>query len=337
MKEKMMQDTKMQDTEGPPMNTNKNKQTIYERVFKMKRMSAFAIFIVPLLVTFANADTGKSLEQKIANKAASRIEGAFGARIGDKFDVETAIGKSHMTDGTPLYKFTPINPYDKFDTYYILITPVTKIIYSIWAQGEMENDDACKHEQKVLMELLTGKYGSTKGTSYSNVFYDVARITQGDRDIYTDCTESEKITLKVIYIDHKLEKQAEEESLVLEAAEEKTDEIKLINKIVVVKTFEEPSPLTLFAPQGTTVIWVNHSRYAVEIIFVGKQVVLACSSPANFFIGKDGSYESNKISSGGTASLCFVERGRYAYKTKPSKAFFLGKKGKEHYGTIWIK
>jgi hypothetical protein len=321
MKEKMMQDTKMQDTEGPPMNTHKNKQTIYERVFKMKRMSAFAIFIVPLLVTFTNADTGKSLEQKIANKAASRIEGAFGARIGDKFDVETAIGKSHMTDGTPLYKFTPINPYDKFDTYYILITPVTKIIYSIWAQGEMENDDACKHEQKVLMELLTGKYGSTKGTSYSNVFYDVARITQGDRDIYTDCTESEKITLKVVYID----------------AEEKTDEIKLINKIVVVKTFEEPSPLTLFAPQGTTVIWVNHSRYAVEIIFVGKQVVLACSSPANFFIGKDGSYESNKISSGGTASLCFVERGRYAYKTKPSKAFFLGKKGKEHYGTIWIK
>ena len=225
MKEKMMQ-----DTDGSPMNTNRNKQTIYERVFKMKRMSVFAIFIVPLLVTFANADTGKSLEQKIASKAESRIEGAFGARIGEKFDVETAIGKSHMRDGTPLYKFSPINPYDKFDTYYILITPVSKIIYSIWAQGEMENDDVCKHEQKVLMELLTEKYGSTKRTSSSNVFYDVARITQGDRDIYTDCAESEKITLKVVYIDHRLEKQAEEESLVLEAAEDKTDDIKLINK-----------------------------------------------------------------------------------------------------------
>ncbi|MEE9503756.1 MAG: hypothetical protein V3V90_01375, partial [Thermodesulfobacteriota bacterium] len=85
------------------------------------------------------------------------------------------------------------------------------------------------------------------------------------------------------------------------------------------------------------VIWVNHSRFSVEVIFIGKQVVLACGSPVNFFVGKDGSYESHKIPSGGTASLCFLEKGRYTYKTKPSKRFILGKKGEEHYGTVWIK
>jgi plastocyanin len=121
------------------------------------------------------------------------------------------------------------------------------------------------------------------------------------------------------------------------AAEEKTEALTITNKIVVVKTFEQPDPVTLFGQPGTTVIWVNHSKFPVEVLFTEKKVVLACGSPMNFFVGKEGSYESNKIPSGGTASLCFTEKGRYVYKTKPSKNFPLGKKGKEHSGTIWIK
>ena len=121
------------------------------------------------------------------------------------------------------------------------------------------------------------------------------------------------------------------------AAEEKTETLTITNKIVVVKTVEQPDPVTLFGQPGTTVIWVNHSKYPVEVIFTEKQVVLACGSPMNFFVNKEGTYESHKIPSGGTASLCFTEQGRYVYKTKPSKNFPLGKKGKEHSGTIWIK
>jgi len=117
----------------------------------------------------------------------------------------------------------------------------------------------------------------------------------------------------------------------------KTDTLTITNKIVVVKTFEQPDPVTLFGQPGTTVIWVNHSKYPVEVLFTEKQVVLACGSPINFFVNKEGSYESQKIPSGGTASLCFTEKGRYVYKTKPSRNFPLGKKGKEHSGTIWIK
>ena len=121
------------------------------------------------------------------------------------------------------------------------------------------------------------------------------------------------------------------------AAEEKTETLTITNKIVVVKTVEQPDPVTLFGKPGTTVIWVNHSKYPVEVIFTEKQVVLACGSPMNFFVNKEGTYESHKIPSGGTASLCFTEKGRYVYTTKPSKNFPLGKKGKEHSGTIWIK
>ena len=121
------------------------------------------------------------------------------------------------------------------------------------------------------------------------------------------------------------------------AAEETAETLTITNKIVVVKTVEQPDPVTLFGKPGTTVIWVNHSKYPVEVIFTEKQVVLACGSPMNFFVNKEGTYESHKIPSGGTASLCFTEKGRYVYKTKPSKNFPLGKKGTEHSGTIWIK
>ena len=120
-------------------------------------------------------------------------------------------------------------------------------------------------------------------------------------------------------------------------AEEETGDLTITNKIVVVKTFEEPDPVTLFGTVGTTVIWINHSKYPVQVVFLEKQVVLACGSPVNFVVGKDGTYESSKISSGGTASLCFTEKGRYSYKTIPSNKFIVGKKGKEHFGTVWIK
>jgi len=302
----------------------------------MKRISVFEICVLSLLITLINADVGNALEQKKTSGAVSAIKGAFGVKLGDKFTL-TAIGRENLTDGIPFYKFSPVNPYDKCDSYYVHITPTTKIIYSIVAQGEMKNDAACTNEQNVLMELLTKKYGSTQGRSFFNALRDAERIAQGDREIYIGCTGSDNTTLRIVYTDHKIGKQAEEESTILGAAEEKTDDMKISNRIVVVKTFEEPDPVTLFAPLGTTVIWVNHSRFPVEILFIGKQVVVACGSSVNFFVGQDGSYESNKIPSGGTASLCFLEKGRYAYKTKPSKTFILGKKGKEHYGTVWIK
>ena len=121
------------------------------------------------------------------------------------------------------------------------------------------------------------------------------------------------------------------------AAGEKTEEIKVINKIVTITSREGVRPVTLTSKPGTTVVWVNHSRYPEEILFLDKKVVLACSSPVNFFVGKDGAYESAKIPFGGTASLCFTEKGRYDYIIKSSRTFYLQRIEREHRGTIWIK
>ena len=120
------------------------------------------------------------------------------------------------------------------------------------------------------------------------------------------------------------------------AEEEKGEEVKMINKIVTVKTYEGLVPATLRSEPGTTVIWVNHSPQPVEILFLDKKVVLACGAPVNFFVGKDGAYESGKIPFGGTASLCFTEKGKYEYVFKTSATFYPMKE-KEHRGTVWIK
>jgi plastocyanin len=119
-------------------------------------------------------------------------------------------------------------------------------------------------------------------------------------------------------------------------AEEKTDEIQMVNKIISISAREGIKPSTLSSSPGTTVIWVNHSNQPAEILFLDKKVTLACGSPVNFFVGKDGAYESAKIPFGGTASLCFTEKGRFDYVYKTSSTFY-PLQDKEHQGIIWIK
>ena len=120
------------------------------------------------------------------------------------------------------------------------------------------------------------------------------------------------------------------------AAEEKKEELKIVNKIITVD-YEGTRPVTLTSKPGTTVIWVNNSRFPIEILFLDKQVTLACGSPVNFFIGVDKTYESNKIPSGGTGSLCFLEEGTYEYKVKSSQTFYTGRIQRGEKGTVIIK
>ena len=120
------------------------------------------------------------------------------------------------------------------------------------------------------------------------------------------------------------------------AADEKQEDLKIVNKIIVIDS-EGTRPVKLTSQPGTTVIWVNNSRFPIEILFLDKQVTLSCGSPVNFFIGEDKTYESNKIPSGGTASLCFMEAGTYDYRIKASTTFYTGRIQKGEKGTVIIK
>jgi plastocyanin len=124
------------------------------------------------------------------------------------------------------------------------------------------------------------------------------------------------------------------------AAEEIPQELTLTTENIIIKNNRVLDPQSLTSKLGTTVIWINTSAFPVEIIFLGKKVALACGSPMNFSIDKDGAFHSAIIPRGGTASLCFIEKGTYSYKLETSGMLTLeyGKQErKESQGTIVIE
>jgi len=124
------------------------------------------------------------------------------------------------------------------------------------------------------------------------------------------------------------------------AAEEGAEELKVTNKVVRISAKEGATPSNLTSEPGTTVIWVNNARSILEVLFLDKKVTLACGSPVNFFVGESGAYESGKIPYGGTASLCFTQKGTYEYVVTVNTTYYkpaFGGLEKQHKGLIIIK
>lgn len=86
-------------------------------------------------------------------------------------------------------------------------------------------------------------------------------------------------------------------------------------QIVTVNDVKGISPLNIKAKKGTAIIWLNDGYSPLSITFKGEQkVYVACKQPVNFVVGPDGSFVSTWIPNGGTASLCFIEAGKYKYE-----------------------
>lgn len=84
------------------------------------------------------------------------IEGAFGYKFGDTFN------SSHLKrvaiGGSDMYQIKPLNPYVAFSEYYVLPSPKTQKIQSIYARGYYKTLNACVDEYKVLLMYLKDKY-----------------------------------------------------------------------------------------------------------------------------------------------------------------------------------
>jgi hypothetical protein len=145
--------------------------------------------------------------------ATDKIESAFGKKLGDVFEPSSAVGTSKLTDGTPMYEFSTTNGFRSFKRYYVLITPTTHRIYSIWGIGSVDNTAAGQKEQAVIMEILKEKYGSEAKQGLLDSIGDVKRVSQGNRYIVTKLTGFTDVTLDIRYYDEDVEKAAEEERL----------------------------------------------------------------------------------------------------------------------------
>lgn len=151
-----------------------------------------------------------------ATPAVEKIEGAFGKRLGDIFHPAQAVGTSKLTDGTPMYEFATTTGFRSFKRYYVMVTPTTHKIYSIWGIGSVENTEAGKKEQAVIMELLRQKYGVAEKEGLFDSLGDVKRVTQRDRYVVTKLTGFANVTIEIRYYDQQMEKLAEKERLASE-------------------------------------------------------------------------------------------------------------------------
>ena len=145
------------------------------------------------------------------------ISGAFGIELGAKFDTTSIIGKGSLTDGTPMYKFKPENSFRSFSRYYVLITPKTKKVYSIWGIGDIDSDAKCRKEQDLVMAILVKKYGEMDDQGLMSSLYDSKTISQGDKSVSTKCSGFSDVTIDIRYYDHELKTLAEKERIELES------------------------------------------------------------------------------------------------------------------------
>jgi plastocyanin len=85
--------------------------------------------------------------------------------------------------------------------------------------------------------------------------------------------------------------------------------------IVLKSDTQAISPDPLKVKQGNTIIWVNQGKEPITIIIKTK-VGIACKNPVNFYADLFGHYETGQILPGATASICFIDKGKYEYEVK---------------------
>lgn len=149
--------------------------------------------------------------------ASEPIEGAFGQKFGDVFDIEKAISKGALTSGTPMYEFKPDKGFRSFSRYFVLVTPATHKIYSIWGLGKVPNKETGAQEQSLVMQLLSEKYGDIDKADPMDAFNNIKHITKGSRYVLTKIDGVMDFSIEIRYVDQELEKLAEKERLVIEA------------------------------------------------------------------------------------------------------------------------
>ena len=90
-------------------------------------------------------------------------------------------------------------------------------------------------------------------------------------------------------------------------------------KMIMIRS-DTITPKTATIDKGTTVIWVNTTSGGVNIFFSkGREIEAVCAAPSRFALDNEQKYNSGDIPQGGTASVCFLEAGKYEYDVARSK------------------
>ena len=163
-----------------------------------------------VLVDARSSATGLTDGMRIS-PADEVIKGAFGKQLGDVISRAQVIGVSELTDGTPMYEFAPQSGLRSLTHYYVLITPSSRRIHSIWGRGAFQTTAAAANEQKVLVELLRRKYGEPDKEGFADRMDDSIWFTRGKRHICTRIVGFSNPSLEIHYVDAELREIGEKE------------------------------------------------------------------------------------------------------------------------------
>jgi hypothetical protein len=146
--------------------------------------------------------------------AAEKIGTAFGRTLGEVFDFK-AVTATNVFKGSPVqYSFSPTNGFRTFNSYHVLITPISHRIYCIAGDGLMDRF-ALRNEQNLLMYLLREKYGTGEVGSIEGPNAKRS-VCLGNRCISTFILQSD-FSLHIQYVDTELEDVAEKERIQIES------------------------------------------------------------------------------------------------------------------------
>ena len=109
-------------------------------------------------------------------------------------------------------------------------------------------------------------------------------------------------------------------------------------EIIIVRDLTKTKLPNITIKPGTTVVWINNSNNLIEILFPDKKVTLVCAGAVNFVQDSDGTFISNRIPVGATASLCFIQQAEFDYLVRNvSRALPPDKERKMYKGKIIVK
>ncbi len=140
------------------------------------------------------------------------IEGAFGIKFGQVFDPATTLGKVTSSSGEVLYALKVPTPNPFFELYFVEITPKTKRIFQIWAQGKVPSLAEGKVRQDSLAKTLEAKYQTKRGLLDS----DFARLLmQGEKTITVKTSRQldGSFMLDLKYLDQKIKDEGRKEAV----------------------------------------------------------------------------------------------------------------------------
>lgn len=157
------------------------------------------------------------VERGAKDGAGKKIEGAFGLKFGEVFDLKTAESVKKEAAGGLICDFKSSKPFEGYQGCLVVITPKSRRIYGIVTGRTFATAEEAREERARLLKLLEAKYG--KALPENPKFPDYRTIQTGGRTVTIGGNTPGGAHVGLGYTDKDLGATAQSERKAIDAAE----------------------------------------------------------------------------------------------------------------------